>query len=115
MISTPRQVLSCWQVQSPCMQETLHMWESLGRHLGDGGLRTMPQNMGRSLPEREWPEVMGGHFRWREWCEPVVEKDTWCGSVCITGTWVCSWCRRHGGQEWEKRLNYRLVPSHEGT
>lgn len=68
-----------------CMFGALYVWENLWRPLGDLGLRISPQNMGRSLPEREGKKERGGHFRQRKWCEPVVKMDTLCSSVCSLG------------------------------
>lgn len=41
--------------------------------------------MDRSLRQREGQKEMGGHFRQRKWCEPVVKKDTLDCSVHNTG------------------------------
>ena len=47
--------------------------------LADGGLRTRPQNMGRSFPGAEGQEEIGGHFRQRKSYEPLVKKKYFVG------------------------------------
>ena len=57
--------------------------------LADGGLRTRPQNMGRSFPGAEGQEEIGGHFRQRKSYEPLVKKNTLWGNVAAQS--MCIW------------------------